>query len=129
VNTIPSNPDGSSPVWTALVGGATPVNPFIGTPARSVGDMLAGLPAYGDARDRNPHGDRGMAVRLANSTTVRSQVFAIWVAVRIRDDSPHAPPAVTRRLFAIYDRSVPVGYHPGIDLNARDGIKIKRFLD
>jgi hypothetical protein len=68
-------------------------------------------------------------IRLANTATIRSNVFAIWVTVKITDDSANAPSPVTKRAFAIVDRSIPVGYSPGKDLNVRDCIRILRFLD
>jgi hypothetical protein len=80
-------------------------------------------------RDRNPFFAYAQAIRLANTATIRSQVFAVWITVRITDDSPNAPSPVTKRLFAIIDRSIPVGYAPGQDLNVRDTIRLKRFLD
>jgi hypothetical protein len=80
-------------------------------------------------RDRNPFFAYAQAIRLANTATIRSQVFAVWITVKITDDSPNAPSPVTKRMFAIIDRSIPVGYAPGQDLNVRDTIRLKRFLD
>jgi hypothetical protein len=80
-------------------------------------------------RDTNPFFTYSQAIRLANTATIRSQVFAVWITVRITDDSPNAPSPVTKRMFAIIDRSIPVGYAPGQDLNVRDTIRLKRFLD
>jgi hypothetical protein len=34
-----------------------------------------------------------------------------------------------RRLFAIVDRSIPVGYCPGVNLNARDTLRLVRYLE
>lgn len=80
-------------------------------------------------RDRNPFFAYAQAIRLANTATIRSQVFAVWITVKITDDSPNAPSPVTKRMFAIIDRSIPVGYAPGQDLNVRDTIRLKRYLD
>ena len=80
-------------------------------------------------RDTNPFFTYSQAIRLANTATIRSQVFAVWITVRITDDSPNAPSPVTKRMFAIIDRSIPVGYAPGQDLNVRDTIRLKRYLD
>jgi hypothetical protein len=80
-------------------------------------------------RDTNPFFTYSQAVRLANTATIRSQVFAVWITVKITDDSPNAPSPVTKRMFAIIDRSIPVGYAPGQDLNVRDTIRLKRYLD
>jgi hypothetical protein len=80
-------------------------------------------------RDKNTFFPYAQAIRLANTATVRSNVFAIWITVRITDDSTNAPSPVTKRLFAIIDRSIPVGYIPNQDLNVRDTIRLKRYLD
>jgi hypothetical protein len=80
-------------------------------------------------RDKNPYFSYAQAIRLANTATIRSQVFAVWITVKITDDSPNAPSPVTKRLFAIVDRSIPVGYSPGQDLNVRDCIRLIRYLD
>ena len=145
VNTIVS---GTGPtdaiVWAALAGTASGTNPFsTGTtsnPARSIGQLLAldnsgtsqlrmtGTSAT-DPRGRNPFLAASLPIRLANTATVRSNVFAVWVTVRITDDSPNAPPPVTKRVFAIVDRSIPVGYVAGQDWNVRDCIRLKRYLD
>jgi hypothetical protein len=80
-------------------------------------------------RDKNAFFPYAQAIRLANTATVRSNVFAVWITVKITDDSPNAPSPVTKRLFAIIDRSIPVGYSPNQDLNVRDTIRLKRYLD
>jgi hypothetical protein len=110
----------------ALLSGTTPPDPDTATP-------LANHTTPPDEdlypRDRNPFFAYAQAIRLANTATIRSQVFAVWITVRITDDSPNAPSPVTKRLFAIIDRSISVGYAPGLDLNVRDTIRLKRFLD
>lgn len=124
---------------------AIPPGPAIpASPARSISHVLslsgsAGQPiATQDfttsgtilfARDKNPYFNYAQAIRLANTATVQSNVFAVWITVRITDDSPNAPSPVTRRLFAIVDRSIPVGYLPNRDLNVRDVIRLRRYLD
>lgn len=92
------------------------------------------MPPYKDAslpalQRTNPYLEYAKTIRLANTATIRSQVFAIWITVRVTDDSPNAPSPVTKRLFAIIDRSIPVGYSPNQDLNVRDTIRLKRYLD
>lgn len=125
-------------VWTTLTGGTT-ANPFEATPAKRNSGLVAVSPdnpgvirretfATGP-RSRNPFFEYYLSSRLANTATVRSQVFAIWVTVRVTDDSPNAPAPMTKRVFAIVDRSVPVGYSPGQDLNVSDCIRLKRYLD
>jgi len=144
VNTIISGTDGGAPgpddvIWTTLIGG-TATNPFASTPAKTIAELVAASPVTSgtikresfpstDPRGRNPFFEYSFASRLANTATIRSQVFAVWITVRVTDDSPNAPPPITRRLFAIIDRSIPVGYKPGEDLNVSDCIRLKRYLD
>jgi hypothetical protein len=131
-------------VWAALAGNASAINPFINpptsNPARTIGQLLAlnnsgthqlAMPPIlaTDPRGLNPFLAASQAIRLANSATVRSNVFAVWVSVRITDDSSNAPPPVTKRLFTIVDRSIPVGYVAGQDWNVRDCIRLKRYID
>ena len=127
-----------------MTGNASGTNPFLtattSNPARTIGQLLSLngsgtlplsmplIPAT-DPRGLNPFLAAGQPIRLANTATVRSNVFAVWVSVRITDDSPNAPPPVTKRLFAIVDRSIPVGYVAGQDWNVRDCIRLKRYVD
>lgn len=137
VNTIPTGTPGvplDNVVWSALVGSDTPaVNP-VPLPIKTLGQLLAppsplAARAFADARDRNPFFSRSLAIRLGSTATIRSHVFAIWITVRVSDTSPGAPSPITKRLFAIVDRSIPVGYLPGIDLNVRDMIRLRTFID
>lgn len=137
---------------TVLASGTLAANPFTATgtaqprPARSLGQMVSlsgttadqppameSVPAPSGGtvhpRAKNPFLALASANRLANTATVRSNVFAVWITVETTDSSPGAPPPVTRRLFAIIDRSVPVGYSRGEDLNVRDTIRLLRQLD
>jgi hypothetical protein len=131
-------------VWAALSGSGTFANPFMtattSKPARSIGQLLSlteslnqsvFMPALPDTdpRGRNAFLAASLPIRLANAATVRSNVFAVWVTVRITDSSASAPAPVTKRLFAIIDRSIPVGYAPGQDLNVRECIRLRRYLD
>lgn len=77
--------------------------------------------------DLNPAAAYATATRLSNVATIRSHVFAVWVTLRIRDTSPGGIDTF-HRLFAIVDRSRPVGYTDGQDLNVRDTIRVIRFL-
>ena len=150
VNTIPAN-TGNTPVeldnavWQAVVGagagGAIASSPFAtGTPnaaADSFAKMLslkaAGGSIHADTpgapRDLDPFFQNATAIRLANVGTIRSNVFAVWITLRTTDTSASAPSPTYRRLFAIVDRSIPVGFNKGEDLNVRDTIRVLRFLD
>jgi hypothetical protein len=55
-------------------------------------------------------------------------VFAVWVTVEITDSAAPDQKAY-RRAFAIVDRSIPVGYCPGVNLNARDTLRLVRYLE
>jgi hypothetical protein len=144
-------------VWSTLIGGtALPlasgtltINPFVSSgtaapsPATSTAQLLslsgsAGQPiatgtfSSGTAAgmlDMNPYFAYATAIRLANTATVRSNVFAVWITVEVRDTSANAPSPTYRRMFAIVDRSIPVGYSPGENLNVRDTIRLQRYLD
>jgi hypothetical protein len=146
--TIPAQPAVTSPDHPTIPAvPATPANPH-GTPAQpaspaqSISQVLSLSGSGGPIatqeftsgtsffpRDKNAFFPYAQAIRLANTATVRSNVFAVWITVKITDDSPNAPSPVTKRLFAIIDRSIPVGYSPNQDLNVRDTIRLKRYLD
>jgi len=142
--TQPAIPGGPGNPATPAVPGRSGTAP---NPAKGIGQLLSlsgsssnHYPIYqtgttmlsGTAnghRDTNQFFTYSQAIRLANTATIRSQVFAVWITVRITDDSANAPSPVTKRMFAIIDRSIPVGYAPGQDLNVRDTIRLKRYLD
>jgi hypothetical protein len=143
-------------VWATLVGGTTvqfsggtmmASNPFT-TGGASAAKSLTGMLSLSSAggrpvamqqfgldsgtvgpRDANPFLAYAAAIRLANTATVSSNVFAVWMTLEITDDSPSAPSTTYRRMFAIIDRSIPVGFSPGETLNVRDAIVLKRVLD
>jgi hypothetical protein len=69
------------------------------------------------------------ANRVANIASTRSNVFAVWVTVEMSDSGAPDQPKQYRRLFAMVDRSIPVGYCPGVNLNARDAVRLIRYLD
>ena len=115
-------------VWQALLGGSAPANPY--SPGTSTGDILtdSGLIFAGNAERPFTAVNVARANRLGNIGTTRSNVFAVWVTVEITDSS--APDQKTyRRAFAIVDRSIPVGYCPGVNLNARDTLRLVRYLE
>jgi len=158
VNTIPTGTSGTttldSVVWATIVGGTSlpltsgtvTVNPFVSTgttarnPATSTARLLslsdsAVLPmatgsfAPGDAglRNRNPFFTYATAIRLANTATIRSHVFAVWITLETTDSGDGS--RTCHRLFAIVDRSIPVGFREGENLNVRDTIRLRRFLE
>lgn len=80
------------------------------------------------AIDRNPWHGIYTAMRLANTATVRSNVFGVWVT--LREAIPGDPESVKlHRAFYIIDRSIPVGYEPGKDHNVRDAIRLRRIIE
>ena len=155
LNTIVSNtscadPQRDNAVWWATLGpdAAVSLDDFKAAgPATSIGDLLTlmqGQGLYLDSAaaagvkgnswkknrpyDLNPQAAYTTAIRLANVATVRSHVFAVWVTLRVRDGSPGGDDSY-HRLFAIIDRSRPVGFSVGQDLNVRDTIRVLRFLE
>ena len=120
-------------VWNALTGDDF-ANPFAGgptpAPARSTADLLLRVPQVFTGPDRDVRGlDRGLANRLANIATCRSNVFAVWITLELVDPEIRGGSPSLHRLFAIVDRSVPVGFSLGQDLNARDAVRVLRYLE
>jgi hypothetical protein len=116
-------------VWKAVLGeSSAPQNPF--PPAPSTGQVLINTNLVFTGTADRPYTAVNLtrANRLANIATTRSNVFAVWVTVEITDST--APDAKAyRRLFAIVDRSIPVGFRPGVNLNARDTLRLVRYLE
>lgn len=112
-------------VWQAVLGEGAG-NPY--TAAQTAGAILTDGFIFSDAEKPYTAVRTGRANRLANIATTRSNVFAVWVTVKITDSDP-AVPETYRRLFAIVDRSIPVGYQPGVNLNARDTLRLVRYLE
>jgi hypothetical protein len=80
------------------------------------------------AIDRNPWHGIYSAMRLANTATVRSNVFGIWIT--LREATAGDPDSVKlHRAFYIVDRSIPVGYEDGKDHNVRDMIRLRRIIE
>ncbi len=154
-NTIVANtgcavPEQDNAVWWAAMGPDSTVSLeefAAGGPATSIRDLLtlmqdegvyldtaaaAGVKGNSWKKNRpydlNPAAAYTTAIRLANVATIRSHVFAVWVTLRVRDSSVGGSDSY-RRLFAIVDRSIPVGYGEGQDLNVRDTIRLLRFLE
>jgi hypothetical protein len=89
-------------------------------------------------------------VRANAHTTVRSEVYAIWVTMGlfevqpgnggismqypdgwqlVREYGSDTGNTTRHRSFFIFDRSTPVAYEPGVDHNVRDAIPIERFIE
>jgi hypothetical protein len=67
------------------------------------------------------------ATRLANTTTTRSHVFAIWITVR--ECAANDPDSIRiHRAFYIFDRSIPVAFQPGRDHNVWDAVLLRRII-
>lgn len=99
---------------------------------------------YADPK-RNPFFRYREMMRLSNLTTPRSNVFAIWMTVGYFVIEPHPNPTrqgqsalgaeygldtgnnVRFKSFLIIDRSIPVGYRPGVPLNSRDAVLLDHF--
>jgi hypothetical protein len=80
------------------------------------------------AHDRNPLHEIYTATRLANTTTTRSNVFAIWITLRaaVADD----PDSVKfHRAFYIVDRSIPVAFEPDRVHNVWDCVRLRRIIE
>jgi len=106
--------------------------------------------AYRDT-DRNPYFRYQALSRLSNLVTTRSNVYAIWITVgyfevearpagydttiypdgyRLGQELGTDTGEVTRhRAFYIIDRTIPVGFERGYDLNAEKAILLKRFIE
>ena len=77
-------------------------------------------------------------MRLSNLTTNQSNVFAVWVTVGLFEYDPingfgdeYQTPTggiQRERRFYIIDRTVPVGFKQGEDLNSRKTILLERTL-
>jgi hypothetical protein len=67
---------------------------------------------------------------LAERTTTRSNVFAVWITVGYFDAATgtEIDPITRNRGFYIFDRSVPVAYERGQDHNVRDAILLRRII-
>ena len=78
--------------------------------------------------DLNPQHKIYTASRLANTATVRSNLFAVWVT--LRESISGDPDSVKyHRAFYIIDRSIPVGFEAGEDHNVKDTIRLRRIIE
>jgi len=125
-------------VWITVAGRSGLTNPAQGTPPQPVRFDRDLLVSGADAVFARPPTDataasgflrRSTAIRLANVATIRSHVFAVWITLRITDSSANGGPPRYHRMFAIVDRSIPVGFQAGRTLNVRDAIRLQRYLE
>jgi hypothetical protein len=98
--------------------------------------------------DRNPAFRYQLAQKLGNTLTTRSNVYAVWITVGFFEVQPVAVDAahpdgytlgaelgsdtgeVTRhRAFYLFDRSIPVGFARGQDLNVEKAILLRRVIE
>lgn len=77
--------------------------------------------------------------RLGNLTTAHSNVFAVWMTLSyfecseqdglLQEHKVSTGENKRYRSFFLIDRSIPVGYRPGEDLNVENTVLIRRYLD
>ncbi|MBA2117313.1 hypothetical protein [Bremerella alba] len=138
-----------SPVEAGLLRskpGASPVEPLF--------DLRLTTPGLGNDEMRHYRTDDNPMLRyqayqrLGNLTGTQSNVFAVWITIGYFEVEPATVDAThpdgwslgqelgndtgeinRHRAFYIIDRSVPVGYMPGEDMNVEDTIMLKRFIE
>ena len=110
-------------------------------------NLVAGAPRMEALLDKlidnnanNPYTILYPAMRLSDVTTAQSNVFAVWITVGYfaSDASGHSvgnekglDDGTVRRYRAFYliDRSIPVGFRQGEELNAREAILMRTLLE
>jgi hypothetical protein len=144
-------------VWNAVVAGplqttgsAAPVRTgtqvnFTSTPAQGMHNILSlsnsltlaqsgtsppvqdTHPLLSPLQSLNPTHHIFTATRLANTATVRSNVFGVWITVR--ESVASDPDSIKlHRAFYIFDRSIPVAFEPGKDHNVWDAVLLRRII-
>ena len=79
-------------------------------------------------KNLNPIHNIYTATRLANTATIRSNVFGVWITVR--ESVANDPDSIKlHRAFYIFDRSIPVGFEPGKDHNVWDAVLLRRIIE
>ena len=77
--------------------------------------------------------------RISNFTTSQSNVYAVWITLgyfevddngdRVREVGVLRGEAKRHRAFFIIDRSIPVGFEPGVNHNADETILLRRYIE
>ncbi len=96
---------------------------------------------------RNPYFRYQGLMRLANLTTTRSNVYAVWITVGYFEAKPTSDTTIPggyilgremgaetgeinrHRAFYMIDRSVPVGFVRGEDMNVENAIMLQRYIE
>jgi len=123
----------SPTVWNALTGSGGP------TPTKPAGPITSEWGLIRDTAFAQPpteadirllrNNDRATANRMASAATVRSNVFAIWITLEVKDGAITSNSTTYHRLFAIVDRSIPVIFVAGENRDVTKTIRLKRFLN
>ena len=111
-------------------------------------DPMTGQYGPFNDHDRNPFFRYQALQRLGNLVTTRSNVYAVWITVGYFEvtlgtvDPVHPDGYMLgaelgtdtgeierHRAFYIFDRSIPVGFERGKDLNVEQAILLKRFIE
>jgi len=93
-----------------------------------------------DDPNRNPYFRYQGIQRLGNLVTTRSNVYAVWITVgyfycnadgtglgsEVGSDTGEVE---RHRGFYIIDRTIPVGFRRGEDLNAENAVLVRRFIE
>ncbi len=77
--------------------------------------------------------------RISNFTTSQSNVYAVWITLgyfevdnngdRVREVGVLRGEAKRHRAFFIIDRSIPVGFEPGVNHNVDETILLRRYIE
>ena len=150
---IPTDPDGlkQPPVEATILRsklGVSPKEPLFDLSLASGQNGLDNSAVRHYRTDENPMLRYQAYQRLGNIAGTQSNVFAVWVTIgyfevepapvgpqhpdgwRLAEELGNDTGEINRhRAFYIIDRSVPVGYLPGEDLNAEQTIMLKRFIE
>ena len=121
----------------------TNVGNLLFSPDSVIGSEVSNIPGAAaqevDDAKRNPFTRYQRAMRLPNLVTDQSNVFAVWVTVSLFEYDPitgfgreyvnASGDAERERAFYIIDRTVPVGFIPGEDINTEKTILLERRIN